>query len=107
VVSKPEVSLESCRGSIADSDSRNGTKNLEPQNDILLDGGIKVMAIVKVARGSSAVHAAKPASPRDSGVRVKFCEELGEKSRVLRANRDNAKSPCFSGTQTLSQATKH
>lgn len=93
VVSKPEVSPEGCRGSIADSDPGNGTENLEPRDNILPDGGIEVMAIAEVTRWSPAVHAAKPAGPRGSGVRVKFGEELGEKGRILIANRDNSKPP--------------
>jgi hypothetical protein len=100
-ISKPEVSPEGRRGSITGSDSGDGAKSLEPRDNILPDGGIEVMAIAKVT------GAAKPAGPRGSGVRVKFGEELGEKSRTLRANRDNSKSPCFLGTQTFSQATKH
>jgi hypothetical protein len=92
-ISKPEISPEGRRGSITGSDSGDGAKSLEPRDNILPDWGIEVMAIAKVARRAPSIHAAKPASPRSSGVRVKFGEELGEKSRVLGTDRDHTEPP--------------
>jgi hypothetical protein len=84
---QPEIKPESSGNPITNGHNRDGAKLVNAGEDVLSNGGVKIVVVPHIMVPVPAVLVPKPASPRSRGVRMKLCEKLSEESGVLGLDR--------------------
>jgi hypothetical protein len=76
-IASPKIGPEGSRGPTAYRNLGDGTENFKTSDNVLPDGGVKMVCVSKVPGAIPAVPVAEPNSPGGRGVRMDFGEEFG------------------------------